>query len=340
MSKKILGKDEKANDKQSSVVERQKGKSRPLGSVLLGNIDSAMAAGVGAGNLAMEGATEIEGVSVGGGAGANPLVIDGVELNRAEFELGVVPPPLEEFKRLMESLGPDSLFDDERGTVDMNEEEEDEEEEIEEEFSAVTKAFQPLVYEGGIPKVRHEMAGLDPNSSIFQSMTEMMDENKNPALWRVQICSLVTNSSKNTTALEMVEKVYNYIKEATMNDERIKYQIICMNDGIGEHGEDLPLEDLDHVIQMWIESYNTYHLIDGFAMKEAWGAIMPHIVLSEKNLNAIVDAVKWALAEDDMDGAILSPRLRRVRFRGGAQEMITGYNTENLDSEFSVVSVR
>lgn len=29
------------------------------------------------------------------------------------FELGVQPPPLEEFKRLMESLGPDSMFIDE-----------------------------------------------------------------------------------------------------------------------------------------------------------------------------------------------------------------------------------
>lgn len=28
------------------------------------------------------------------------------------FELGVEPPPLEEFKRLMESLGPDSMFAD------------------------------------------------------------------------------------------------------------------------------------------------------------------------------------------------------------------------------------
>lgn len=32
--------------------------------------------------------------------------------NRREFELGVEPPPLEEFKRLVESLGPDSMFED------------------------------------------------------------------------------------------------------------------------------------------------------------------------------------------------------------------------------------
>lgn len=34
-----------------------------------------------------------------------PIVIKG-------FELGVQPPPLEEFRRLMESLGPDSMFTD------------------------------------------------------------------------------------------------------------------------------------------------------------------------------------------------------------------------------------
>jgi hypothetical protein len=50
--------------------------------------------------------------------------------------------------------------------------------------------------------------------------------------------------------------------------------------------------------------------------------------------------VRWALAEDTFEGALLTPRLRRLRFRGGAQEMTTGFNTEQLDSEFSVVSVR
>ena len=94
------------------------------------------------------------------------------------------------------------------------------------------------------------------------------------------------------------------------------------------------------MIQMWIESYNTYHLVDGAAMKEAWGHIMPHIMLSDKNLRAILDQVQWALHEDSIGGALLPPRMRRIRLRGGAQEMVTGYNTENLDSEFSVVSVR
>lgn len=101
-----------------------------------------------------------------------------------------------------------------------------------------------------------------------------------------------------------------------------------------------PFEELEDMVQMWLEGYNTYHLVDGAAMKEAWGGIMPDILLSPRNLQAILDRVLWALEEDGLDGALLTPRLRRLRFRGGAQEMSTGFNTEHLESEFSVVSVR
>ena len=51
------------------------------------------------------------------------------------------------------------------------------------------------------------------------------------------------------------------------------------------------MEELEDSIQMWLESYNTYHLVDGAAMKEAWGSIMPHIMLAEKNLDAILNQV-------------------------------------------------
>ena len=64
------------------------------------------------------------------------------------------------------------------------------------------------------------------------------------------------------------------------------------------------------MVQMWVESYNTYHLVDGAAMKEAWGAIMPHIMLSEKNLQAILAQVKLALDEDQFGGTILTPRCK------------------------------
>ena len=62
-----------------------------------------------------------------------------------------------------------------------------------------------------------------------------------------------------------------------------------------KEGADEPVEELGDMVQMWLESYNTYHLVDGFAMREAWGAIMPHIMLGEKNLQAILDQVRVML---------------------------------------------
>jgi hypothetical protein len=91
---------------------------------------------------------------------------------------------------------------------------------------------------------------------------------------------------------------------------------------------------------MWLESYNTYHLIDGLAMKEAWGGINPDIVLAPKNLQAILDQVRWALAEDANEGALLSPRFRAIRLEGGAHTLRMGYNAQSLDDEYSVVNTR
>ena len=250
-----------------------------------------------------------------------------MELDRKEFDLGAEPPPLEEFKRLMESLGPETIFDEEGG-LDTDAPLPSESLEVEEEEiqpSPEELAWYPNIYEGGAePDLRNE-----------EKYSSWAPEHEDPAWWRVQIVSVVSNSSTNSTALEMVRRVYDFIRAGTNNDSRINFQTICF-----QHADGSPVEELDDSVQMWLEGYNTYHLVDGKAMKEAWGAIMPHIMLSEKNLAAILAQVQWALMEDGMDGALLTPRLRRVRFRGGAQEMTTGFNTEHLDSEFSVVSVR
>lgn len=55
-----------------------------------------------------------------------------------------------------------------------------------------------------------------------------------PAPWRVQIVSVVTTSSRNSTALEYVQKVYDHIKKGTNNDKRIAYQILCFTCDDGE----------------------------------------------------------------------------------------------------------
>lgn len=298
-----------------------------------------------------------------------PLVIDGVELDSKEFDLGVEPPPLEEFKRLMESLGPDTLFEDEglmgseegemiRGKEisDLSPEElESLKAEIQIELdlpdppstlTSLEKGWYPKTYTGGKPerepalpvgpgdnKLYSKSIGLAKKDS--QPKETYMKSIDDPAQWRLQIVSVVTNSSANSTSIDVVNQIYDYIRKETDNDERINFQTISYS-----FADDLPFEELEDNIQMWIESYNTYHLVDGAAMKEVWGAIMPHIVLSDHNLEAIVKQIKWALAEDSMGGALLSPRFRRVRFRGGAAEMVTGFNTENMQQEFSVISVR
>lgn len=83
---------------------------------------------------------------------------------------------------------------------------------------------------------------------------------------------------------------------------------------------------------MYIVGRNTYQLIDGAAMKEAYGDIMPHIVMSQKNLDALTNKIKFALMEAEVDGVFLSPRLSRIRFRGGAQEMKdAGYNVQEFE---------
>jgi len=326
--------------------------------------------------------------STAAGNAGEPVVIGGKVLDGDDFDLVVDPPPLEEFRRLMESLGPDNIFEDDsddegasswggpsgdgdgRGLDELDEDElaaltAEVQKELAEEGRPIPRSLQergwyPKVYAGGKPerepanpagppgtfddntkhigviKSKDREEGGNGLSAEAQKMVEhyrLPADEASP--WRVQIVSVVTNSSRNSTALSMVDKVYDVIKEGTGNDPRIKYQTVCYS-----FSDDEPFDELEDSVQMWLESYNTYHLIDGAACKEVFGAIMPHIILGERNLAAIVDKVKFALEEDGMGGSNLTPRLRRVRLRGGAAQMTTGFNTEHLDAEFSVVSVR
>lgn len=77
-------------------------------------------------------------------------------------------------------------------------------------------------------------------------------------------------------------------------------------------------------LQIWCESYNTYHLLDGTAMKAAWGSLRPDIVLAPHNLQAMLEKVQLALEEDLSEAVVLTPRMRSVRLRGGANEMVMG----------------
>ena len=84
-------------------------------------------------------------------------------------------------------------------------------------------------------------------------------------------------------------------------------------------------------------------VVDALTVADVGIDILTHVLTAHPHVHLpspFLCQVRWALAEDTFEGALLTPRLRRLRFRGGAQEMTTGFNTEQLDSEFSVVSVR
>lgn len=345
---------EKSSDGGDSILKVEAGDPN-FSSELLNTLTAKTSEGVkGAMPSTSEGKKSPPGVAPP--ADEDPMVIDGVKLDGDEFDIGDIdPPPLEEFKKLMDSLDDqDSMFEDDE-LLGFGAEEEEEDDDGPDQNGEIwygnsaegyykapakgdnteythpkAKPWLPVVYDGGKP-----WRSLPAQQDTSEAMHRWLTLNDKKAEWRVQIVSVVTNSSANSTALEIVDQVYDFIKDKTDHDERIEYLTYCVT-----KNEDEPLEELEDQVQMWLEGYNTYHLVDGAAMKEAWGGIMPHIMLSENNLNAIVKQVQWALSEDSLNGCLLTPRLRRMRFRGGASEMIMGYNTEHLDSEFSVVSVR
>ena len=81
------------------------------------------------------------------------------------------------------------------------------------------KGWYPNVYRGGEPDMSHV--------EEFAEAEEYLTAHDKPSSWRVKVISVVTNSSKNSTALEYVDKVYDYIK-AGLNDSRVQFQTICL----------------------------------------------------------------------------------------------------------------
>ena len=125
-------------------------------------------------------------------------------------------------------------------------------------------------------------------AEVSAKVDDDFNEHTFPAPYRVLVTSVITSvlEGQPHVSLDVVDKVYAHIKKHTNNDDRIRYQILLFNDE-----DDKPVEQLSDAIQMWCESYNSYHLIDGQAMKAAWGGIMPEIILSEVNLEALLNQV-------------------------------------------------
>ena len=96
-----------------------------------------------------------------------------------------------------------------------------------------TKAWLPLVYEGG------KSSRVVSKPEIAKSLDWWLIDHEGaaPADWRVQVISVVTNSSNvNTTALEMVQMVYGHIQKCLTPEEkeRINFQILCYEQENGE----------------------------------------------------------------------------------------------------------
>lgn len=188
--------------------------------------------------------------------------------------------PLEEFKRLMESLGPNSFMDDDllfgisdepeidealilsgkqiRNTwdkdnvvVEMREVEGLGECEFRDgelwqggeipdgpllprvlpEEDPYNDVYAPNYYEGGKMRSNFEKFKIDPktiNEAQNFSMYLHTIEQDERIEARVRIISVLTTSETNSTALDIVNKVYDYIKAGTEQDkDKIEYEIHC-----------------------------------------------------------------------------------------------------------------
>lgn len=85
------------------------------------------------------------------------------------------------------------------------------------------KAWRASIYEGGKPG----RVTIQDNPDAERALLHWLEEPDKPTHFRLQIVSVVTQSKTNTTAVDIVKHVYDYIRNATNNDERISYQILC-----------------------------------------------------------------------------------------------------------------
>ena len=103
-------------------------------------------------------------------------------------------------------------------------------EEEEEELADEERAWLPNVYEGGKPARTTLAPEIEAKLSWWQTEADQQ------ASWRVQVISVVTNSSKNSTALEIVQKVYDHVKKGLLEEElaKVNFQILCYVNDDGE----------------------------------------------------------------------------------------------------------
>ena len=96
---------------------------------------------------------------------------------------------------------------------------------IDREYSEEEKEWLPDIYLGGLPRQQQGVPASDADD-CYQQVLDIQ-----PAPWRVQVVSVVTNSSSNSTALECVEKIYAHIRQAFPADPRLDFQTLCLVEG-------------------------------------------------------------------------------------------------------------
>ena len=99
------------------------------------------------------------------------------------------------------------------------------EQEGDREISEEELIWAPNTYEGGKPGRQ----GIENDSFAEAALQEWLDEPDKSTPFRLLIVSVVTTSKTNSTAVDIVKQVYEYIKNATDHDVRIGYQIMCGN---------------------------------------------------------------------------------------------------------------
>lgn len=182
-----------------------------------------------------------------------------------------------------------------------------------------------------------------------------------PQAPKISVKTVIMRSNSMDRSLVMsVHRVIEYMKAALDHNEMVEYLVddYCEEFDQGYHTGDMahqedPGPDL---LQMWIEGSNVYHLVDGKKMIETWGAILPQVLESKKNLDAILGKVSLqqsqllppladllqiqdALYEEIMGGVMLNDRLGKIRVyeREEGGELVESFNAQNFSFHSAVV---
>ena len=74
------------------------------------------------------------------------------------------------------------------------------------------------------------------------------------------------------------------------------------------------MDKFDNTMQMWVDSYNSYHLLDGLSVKEFYGSVKPGKLLTSDNMQYILKQVCIKVV-DTITPYVILHKLSRVVFQ-------------------------